>query len=65
LEDSWSELLSDSRYSLSVYFLGEPGFCVKEDINISYPKDNPRGALHPCQPSAPEEDAWKGRELMG
>lgn len=45
--------------------LGEPGPCFKEDSNSSTPKDSLRGALRPCQPSAPEEDAWKGRELMG
>lgn len=46
-----------------MYFLGGPGSCVKEDKIISHPKDSLRGALHPCQPSAPEEDVWKGRDL--
>lgn len=45
--------------------LGRAWILFKEDMNTSHPKDNLRGALRPCQPSAPEEDAWKGRELMG
>lgn len=48
----------------SASFLGEPASCFKEETHTSQPKDSPRGALRPCQPSAPEEDAWKGSELM-
>lgn len=51
--------------SVTTYFSGGPGSCVKEDKIISHPKDSLRGALHLCQPSAPEEDVWKGRDLMG
>lgn len=50
---------------VTAYFLGGPGSRVKEDKVTSYPKDSLKGALHPCQPSAPEEDVWKGRDLKG
>lgn len=50
--------------NVTAHFLGGPGSCVKEDKITSHPKDS-LGALHPCQPSAPEEDVWKGRDLVG
>lgn len=50
---------------VTAHFLGGPGSRVKEDKITSYPKDSLKGALHLCQPSAPEEDVWKGRDLKG